>query len=104
MVKATKEFINNLETTGTVILKECVTFRELINMKDEDLIKIKMAKSFIDDIEKFVLKAAEVVDKQSKDIETLVERNKKIEYQIDILETQNREILKNLEDIQKQWK
>lgn len=104
MVKATKEFINNLETTGTVILKECVTFRELINMKDEDLIKIKMAKSFIDDIEKFVLKAAEVVDKQSKDIETLVERNKKIEYQIDILETQNREILKKLEDIQKQWK
>lgn len=104
MVKATKEFINNLETTGTGILKECVTFRELINMKDEDLIKIKMAKSFIDDIEKFVLKAAEVVDKQSKDIETLVERNKKIEYQIDILETQNREILKKLEDIQKQWK
>lgn len=104
MVKATKEFINNLETTGTGILKECVTFRELINMKDEDLIKIKMAKSFIDDIEKFVLKAAEVVDKQTKDIETLVERNKKIEYQIDILETQNREILKKLEDIQKQWK
>ena len=104
MLKAAKEFINNLETTGTGILKECVTFRELINMKDEDLIKIKMAKSFIDDIEKFILKSAEVVDKQSKDIETLVERNKKIEYQIDILETQNREILKKLEDIQKQWK